>query len=153
MNMSALSELNIFEILGVTDVSPEDKEALLGELQDAIWEQLVDSEIADTMTETDLVQFEAILNEENMNLDEKRSQLFAVLNDRIPNLDEKLAESTNRMKHELLESRIDGLSEYFAQDAVSLAKVNEAHDVFEAGNYAHAISLLNELHPRPEDLQ
>ncbi len=138
-----LAITDIFSLLGIEGTTDEDREAFLNQLQDAIWEEVVEDELLETMTDEEVDSIEQTIVNEEITADEKRNTLFGMLSSKVPNLEEKLAETTNRLKYELLGERVDGLREFYAENAEQLGVLDQAEQLIETGKVAEAISLLN----------
>lgn len=143
---NTLEQVNIFDLLGVSDASQEDQTAMLAEFQDAIWMEIVESdEYAKKIGDDDLDAFEKIIDNTALDIEQKRNEMFNFLASRIDNLEIVLREKTNILKLELLAARVQGMSEFFANQPDKQAQVEQAGALIEAGDYSTAIQQLNVL--------
>ena len=138
-----LAALDIFTLLGIENASDEDREAFLTQLQDAIWEEVVEDELLEQLTDEEVDSIEQTVTSETMSAEDKRNTLFSMLSDKVPNLEQRLAESTNRLKFDLLGERVDGLREYYKTNEAQLGVLDQVEQLVEAGNVNEAVSLLN----------
>lgn len=141
----SLAQADIFTILGVFDATAEDKEGLLGELQDAIWEEVVDSELGAKLTEADIVAVENILNDEAKSVEQRRNELYSMLVDKIPNLSDLLSAKTDEIKLGLLDERLQGMKAYHAKNATITESLNKVSALMDAGQYNDVITGLNAI--------
>jgi len=138
-----LATMDIFSLLGIEGTTDEDREAFLNQLQDAIWEEVVEDELLEQMTDEEVDSIEQTIVNEDIAAEEKRNTLFSMLSDKVPNLEEKLAETTNRLKYDLLGERVDGLREFYAENAQQLGVLDQVEQLVEAGNVVEAVAMLN----------
>lgn len=138
-----LATMDIFSLLGIENASDEEREMFLNQLQDAIWEEVVEDELLEKLTEEEVNSIEQTVNDENMSADDKRNALFSMLSDKVPNLEERLADSTNQLKFDLLGERVDGLREYYKDKPDQLSVLDQVEQMVESGNVTEAVNMLN----------
>ncbi|MCD8484521.1 hypothetical protein LRY65_05560 [Candidatus Woesebacteria bacterium] len=138
-----LAAMDVFTLLGITDASEEDREAFLNQLQDAIWEEVVEQELADSLTDDEIDTIDRVITDEALQADEKRNQLFSLLANKVPNLEEGLADATNQLKYDLLGERVDGLREFYAAKPDQLQVLDQVEEMVNAGNVNEAVATLN----------
>lgn len=141
-----LAKIDIFRILGIQGNSP-DHEALLSEFQDAIWEDTMNSEVTDNLTEADIAKVEAILENETLSDSQRQEQLYGLLMDKVPNIEEVLQNKTVQLKADMLMQRVEGLRQYWQSqgNAQSIATVDAAEKAMYDGDYATTLSLLEQV--------
>lgn len=145
MSVQDLNQLNIFDILG-SEGSPEEKEEFLNLMEQAIVEEMVDTEFADNLSDEEVTQIGQIFdNEDQLSAEEMREQIIELLSSSRPNIDDLLIEYTNKAKQQLLYERIEGLKEFYKADQAGLAKLDEAYQLYQAKDYIQAVAVLNDL--------
>lgn len=137
-------QVDIFTVLGVPQDDP-DREAFLAQMEEAIWEEIVEHELSDKMADADLDQIEAILNDDNTSVNDKRDKLFSILVEKIPEFETVVREYTMAAKTDLLLERVEGLQEYYSQDQAKLEQVNKASGLFDQGEYTACVMALNAI--------
>lgn len=143
-SQTPFEQVDIFTVLGVAQDDP-DREAFLQQMEEAIWEEIVENELSDKMSDADLDQIEAILNEEDTTMSEKRDKLFGMLVGKIPQFEVVVREYTMSAKRDLLFERLEGLKEFYAQDAAKLEQVNKADALFGEGQFTACVIALNAI--------
>jgi hypothetical protein len=139
-----LQKMSIFEMLGVQGTE-EEKEAFLSEVQDVIWQDVVENDLAPLLTESELDEVQAMLNNEATPEDEKRDYLFDMILKKVPNAEEVLLERTMQLKSDLLHERLHGMQQFFVNNPDALAKLEVAHGHIDAEQHDEAVVVLNEL--------
>ena len=137
-------KLDIFTVLGVDQDDP-DKESFLRKMEDALWEEIIESEVGDKLEVSEITTLESILHDENISTTEKRDKLFGFLAEKIPHFELIVREYTLSAKKDLLLERLEALKEFYAQDMDALFQVNQADILFDEGKFSECVMLLNEL--------
>jgi hypothetical protein len=146
-NQIPFEQLDIFTVLGVAQDDP-DREAFLQQMEEAIWEEIVENELSDKLGETELAQIETILNDEAASAEEKRDHLFGMLVDKVPNFEKVVRDYTMAAKRDLLSERLEGTKEYYSQtspNADKLSQVERAAQLFEAAEFSACAQALNAI--------
>ncbi len=146
-NQIPFEQLDIFTVLGVAQDDP-DREAFLQQMEEAIWEEIVENELADKMGEAELAQLETILNDEATSVDDKREQLFGMLVGKVPNFEIVVREYTMAAKRDLLLERLEGTKEFYGTtqpNADKLSQVERAGQLYEAGEFSACAAALNAI--------
>lgn len=143
---SDFEALDIFTILGVAEDDP-DKDAFRSELEDAIWEEIMEREVADKLSDEELEHMDQVLLDENKSAEEQRNAMFGLLAEKLPNMDEVIRRYTTQAKTDLLYERVEGMKEYFQNqgDQAKLDQVNRASQLFEQGEYVATVTALNAI--------
>jgi hypothetical protein len=139
-----LQKMSIFEMLGV-EGTEEEKEAFLSEVQDVIWQDVVENDLAPLLSEAEMDEVDAMLNDESANEDTKRDYLFDLILKKVPNAEEVLLERTMQLKSDLLHERFHGMQQFFANNPEAMQKLEVAHGHIDADEHEEAVALLNEL--------
>jgi len=146
-NQIPFEQLDIFTVLGVAQDDP-DREAFLQQMEEAIWEEIVENELADKLSDTELGQIESILDAKDVSQDGKRDQLFGMVVGRIPNFEKIVREYTMAAKRDLLSERLEGTKEFYTTtqpNADKLSQVERAGQLFEAGEFSACAQALNAI--------
>lgn len=141
----SLEEQNIFELLGVSDGTDEEKETFLDELQQVIWEDFLENDVDLLITPEEKVEVDAIIAKAELDDLEKQEQLVQYIESLVPDLEEIMLEKALELKEELFKERVTGLKEFYSGDVVSLEKVNQAQTAMEENKWRTAQGLLNQL--------
>ena len=139
-----LQKMSIFEMLGV-EGTEEEKEAFLSEVQDVIWQDVVENDLAPLLSEPEMDEVDAMLNDESASEDTKRDYLFDLILKKVPNAEEVLLERTMQLKSDLLHERFHGMQQFFANNPEAMQKLEVAHGHIDADEHEEAVALLNEL--------
>lgn len=139
-----LQKMSIFEMLGVVGTE-EEKEAFLTEVQDVIWQDVVENDLAPLLDEAELNEVEAMLNDEQASEDVKRDYLFDMILKKVPNAEEVLLSRTMQLKSDLLHERLHGMQQFFTGNEAALQKLEVAHGHIDAEQHDEAVTVLNEL--------
>ena len=139
-----LQKMSIFEMLGV-EGTEEEKEAFLSEVQDVIWQDVVENDLAPLLSEAEMDEVDTMLNNEGASEDTKRDYLFDLILKKVPNAEEVLLERTMQLKSDLLHERFHGMQQFFANNPEAMQKLEVAHGHIDADEHEQAVALLNEL--------
>ncbi|AKM81771.1 MAG: hypothetical protein UT13_C0001G0812 [Candidatus Pacebacteria bacterium GW2011_GWF2_38_9] len=137
-----LKSQNIFEMLGLTKISDEEKNQFLDELESMIWDDFVVHDLELLLTSEEYAGAREILDKPDQD-DEKKEALIAYLDKLIPDLDEVLYEKALELKSEMLAERLSKTKD--GADQATLDKVKEAEDLISQNRWKSAVSLLNQL--------
>lgn len=137
-----LKAQNIFEMLGLTKISDEEKNQFLDELESMIWDDFVVHDLELLLTSEEYAGAREILDKPDQD-DEKKEALIAYLDKLIPDLDEVLYEKALELKSEMLAERLSKTKD--GADQATLDKVKEAEDLISQNRWKSAVSLLNQL--------
>lgn len=140
----AIQNMSIFDMLGV-EGTEEEKELFLTQIQDIIWQDVVETDLAPLLSDAELDEVEAFLSNDQKSDDEKRDHLFGLIIDKVPNAESVLLTRTMQLKSDLLMERLEGMKEYFKNDTAAQSKLAEAQKHIEMQQHGEAVALLNEL--------
>lgn len=143
-NNTDFEKFDIFTILGVAEDDP-DREAFRAELEDAIWEEIMEKEVAEQLSDEDLDRVDAILADDSRNPEDQRNALFGLLAEKLPNMEEVVREYTVQAKSELLYQRLAGLKEFYQNDQSKLEQVQKAEELYDHGNLVETVHALNAI--------
>lgn len=141
-----LTELDVFTILGVSGTD-EEKTAFLQEMQEVIWDDVVSSELDDNLTDEEMERIDDIIADTATSMDDKHNKLYAFLTEKIPNLTEVLTTKVNQFKMDLLDDRIEGMTEFYQSqnNADALGKLEQALGMRNEERYSEAVAVLNAM--------
>jgi hypothetical protein len=141
----ALEDQNIFEMLGITSATEDEKEGFLDELQQIIWEDFLDNDVELLLTEEELVDFKKIADKEGVSEDEKQSEMVDFLEKLIPDLEKIMLEKAIELKEEMFVERMTQLRKEFADKPETLDKLDEAQKLQENQMWHKAAAVLNAI--------
>ncbi len=139
-----LHRLSIFEMLGV-EGTEEEKEEFLSEVQDVIWQDVVENDLAPILSDEEADNVHTLLNDEGIEQNTKRDYLFDLILKKVPQAEDVLLQRTLQLKSDLLHERLHGMQEYFSNNAASMQKLQTAHQLIENQDLDAAVAILNEL--------
>ncbi len=140
-----LEEQNIFEMLGVTDGSEEEREAFLDELQQVIWEDFLETDVPLLITQEEVTQLTAIKSQNYASEAEGQEALLIFLEKLIPDLEEIMLEKALELKEDMFRERLTGMKEFFTSDPNALKTIAEAEALLASEQWHSAARLLNSL--------
>jgi len=139
----SLEAQNIFDLLGVSDGKPEEKEAFLDELQDVIWEDFLGHDVDLLLTEEEMAKLNAL--KAKGNAPEVQEEILVFLEKLIPDLEDMMMDKAIELKEDMVMERIAGLREFHSQNAAALEKITQAEKHISEGCWADASQLLNSI--------
>lgn len=139
----SLEAQNIFDLLGVSDGKPEEKEAFLDELQDVIWEDFLGHDVDLLLTEAEMVKLNEL--KAKGNAPEVQEEILVFLEKLIPDLEDMMMDKAIELKEDMVMERIAGMREFHAQNAPALEKITQAEKHISEGRWADASQLLNSI--------
>lgn len=138
-----LKSQNIFEMLGIMNISDSEKNQFLDELETMIWDDFIFHDLELLLTSEEYVGARQILDDQVKKDDEKKEALIIYLEKLIPDLDEVLYEKALELKSEMMGERLAKMKE--STDEAILSKVKEAENMISQNLWKSAASLLNQL--------
>lgn len=141
----SIEEQNIFELLGVGDAEPAEKEAFLDELQQALWEDFLDRDVSLLVTPDQMKEIEALRQQNAGSEIAVQEQLIKKVETLVPDVEEIMLEKALELKEDMVRERVAGMKEYYAARPDDLAKVQEAEKHISAGRWKTGTQLLNTL--------
>lgn len=139
-----LQKMSIFEMLGA-EGTEEEKDQFLSQIQDVIWQDVVEKDLAPLLNDDEISQVEAKLSDDTLSNEDKRDYLFDLIMEKVPQAEQVLLDRTMQLKSDLLHERLHGMDHYFANDAAAQTKLQAAHGHLDAQEYDQCVALLNEL--------
>lgn len=139
----SLEAQNIFDLLGVSDGKPEEKEAFLDELQDVIWEDFLGHDVDLLLTEEEMAKLNAL--KAKGNAPEVQEEILVFLEKLIPDLEDMMMDKAIELKEDMVMERIAGMREFHSQNAAALEKITQAEKHISEGHWADASQLLNSI--------
>lgn len=140
-----LEDQNIFNLLGVTDGTDEEKEAFLDELQQVIWEDFLENDVELLVTANEMEQVNTILTKENVDDLEKQEELVVYLEKLIPELEEIMLEKALELKEEMVRERLMGMKEFHAGKQNELDTITQAESFIQQDKWKSGVDLLNSI--------
>ncbi len=143
----SLESQNIFFLLGVEDVSDDEKESFLDELQQVIWEDFLDNDVELLLTEEETSELKKIMAKEGMEEEALQEEIVVYLEKLIPDLEEIMLEKALELKEDMVRERIAGMKEYYAQRPEDMSKIDQAEQLMNSDKWKEAAELLNTVKP------
>lgn len=141
----ALEDQNIFDLLGISEATDDEKEVFLDELQQVIWEDFVENDVSLLLTEEEYKQFTAIANDSSASEDDRQAKMIEFLEKLIPDLEKIMLEKALELKEELTRERITEYQDFYKADQAKLDKVNQALSLVDQNQWRAAAMTLNSL--------
>ena len=139
-----LEDQSIFDLVGDTDGSAEERERFLDELQKVVWDDFLDNDVELLLTEEELQPLEEIVSKPNADQLTKQQEIVQYLESKIPDLEEIMMEKALKLKEDLLNERIAGMEQLYADKPETLARIAKAKAAIADGKYYDAIVRLYE---------
>lgn len=141
----ALEDQNIFDLIGDTRGTPEQKETFLDELQKVIWDDFLDNDVELLLTDEEIKPLESILISEETNDIQKQEAIVAYLGDKIPDLEDIMLEKALKLKEDMVQERILSLEELYADVPEKMESLKVARELVRQGKWADVAVALNAL--------
>lgn len=142
-NSEELKAQNIFEMLGLMNISDQEKNQFLDDLESMIWDDFVAHDLELLLTSEEYSGARQILDDKSKEAAQQKEDLIIYLEKLIPDLDEVLYDKALELKSEMMGERLAKMKE--AADETKLASIKEAEDLISQNHWKSAISLLNTL--------
>ena len=139
-----LEDQSIFDLVGDTDGTAEEREKFLDELQKVVWDDFLDNDVELLLTEEELTPLEEIVSRPDTNQLTKQQEIVKYLETKIPDLEEIMMEKALKLKEDLLNERIAGMEQLYAGKAEVLSHIAEAKTAIATGRHYDAIVHLYE---------
>jgi oligoribonuclease NrnB/cAMP/cGMP phosphodiesterase (DHH superfamily) len=140
----ALEDQNIFDLVGDSDGTLEEREKFLDELQKVVWDDFLDNDVELLLTEEELRPLESIVTRQDIDQITKQQDIVKYLESKIPDLEEIMMEKALKLKEDLLQERIAGMEQFYADKPTALEKIKDAKVAIASGLYYDAILRLYE---------
>jgi len=140
-----LADQNIFELLGVTDGSDAERESFLDELQQVIWEDFIENDVALLLTSNEMAELKAMLDNSSQPEAQKQEATVNFLEKLIPGLEDIMLDKALELKEEMFRERVVGVKDFYKGQADKLAKIAESEKLVAEGKWRSGANLLNQL--------
>jgi len=140
-----LEAQNIFHLLGVEDGNDDEKESFLDELQQVVWEDFVEKDVALLLTESEYVEFKKIIDQKIVSNEVMQEEALAFLEKLIPDLEEILLEKAMELKRDMVMERIMGMKEFYANNPDTLQVISQVERLFAEDTWKDGADMLNTL--------
>lgn len=141
----ALEDQNIFQLLGVTDGTEEERESFLDELQQVIWEDFLENDVELLVTEEEMVELKKLMANKTTSTADQQEQILAFLDKLIPDLEEIMLEKALELKADMMRERFSGMRDYYASKSDVLQKIDQAEALINDNQWRSAAELLNSI--------
>ncbi len=148
----SLEAMNIFDMLGVDADGDELKESFLDDLQDAVWDDFLEHDIADLLTTTQMVEFEQLKDKRDGIAKENKEaylnaqdRLISYIEPLVPNLEELMLKKALELKKSLFLERVATMKEESVDDQAKMTELDKVEKLVSEDKYYSASKLLNSL--------
>ncbi len=139
-----IADQNIFEMLGVTDGTTEQREQFLDELQAVIWDDFIEHDTKLLLTDEEQQELRKILDPDPKSA-ENQEKAVIYLEKLIPDLEEIMLEKALQLKEEMARERLRAMQELHSQDPQKTSVINQAQQAMNEKKWNTATKLLNSL--------
>ena len=139
----SLESQSIFEMLNIDEISNEEREEFLTELEELIWDDFIETDLQLMLTTEEYTGAKEILDsqkEEN----QKKEELLVYLEKILPDIEEVMYEKAIGLKEEMFMERIRKMKEAAAGDDSFLASIAQAEAKIKDGQWQTAVEILNQ---------
>lgn len=145
--VESIEQINIFDLIGSTDASNQEKEAFLDELQEAIWDDFLDKDLELLVTSEEFDQLKQTRNQAAVNPQDVKIQeeLINEVEKLVPDVSEIMLEKALEIKEDLAWERIEGMKENYQGNPDALKKIEEASEHFKKGHWQVGSTVLNSI--------
>ena len=140
-----LADQNIFEMLGVTTGTTEQREQFLDELQQVIWEDFLEHDTKLLLTEAEQAELDKILQSSEDKSLEQQEQVVVYLEKLIPDLEDIMLEKALQLKEEMARERLNALRELHRNEPDKMASIQQADQQMAQSHWRTAAEILNAL--------
>lgn len=140
-----LADQNIFEMLGVTTGTPEQREQFLDELQQVIWEDFIEHDTKLLLTDAEQADLAKIMQATTDKSLEQQEQVVVFLEKLIPDLEDIMLEKALQLKEEMARERLNALRELHRNDDQKFTSVQRAEELMSQQQWRTASEILNGL--------
>lgn len=140
-----LVDQNIFFLLGAEDGSTQEKDKFLDELQQTIWQDFIEKDLALLITSEEKIKADQILQDTSLSDLEKQEQLLEYANTLVPDLEQIMLEKALQLKQDLVGERIASLKDSAAQDEAKQQQLQQVEELLAQGKWYSAGKLLNQV--------
>lgn len=141
----ALEDQNIFDLLGITEATEEEKELFLDELQQVIWEDFVENDVELLLTEDELKEFRAISENTSVSEDDRQGQMIDFLEKLIPDLEKIMLEKALDLKEDMTRQRITELQQHYKDTPERLDIVQQTLTLADQQQWRSVATTLNAM--------
>lgn len=141
----SLADQNIFEMLGVTTGTSEQREQFLDELQQVIWDDFIEHDVKLLLTDAEQTELEQILRTHADKSLEQQEQAVVFLEKLIPDLEDIMLEKALQLKEEMARERLAALRELHRNDSEKMAVIDQAEQQMSQNLWRTASDALNKL--------
>jgi len=140
MDEEALPAQNIFEMLGLSNISDEEKNQFLDELEEMIWNDFIEHDLQLLLTTTEYEEAKKTLQATYQSEDARKEALLNYLSSLIPDLEEILYQKALELKAEMFAERVKRMN--MDADENMRAKLQEVEALVAQNRFKSALKLL-----------
>ncbi|SRR5258708_2876402 len=125
--------------------SEEEKQAFIQEMQNAVWQDIADTDLVGQLTDTEMEEIMKMLSDETVPAAAKQEMVTAQLMGKFPNIKEIVSHRALQFKADLFRERAEGIKMHYASNPENVQKVEQALATAQGGDYVQAAQLLKQL--------
>lgn len=137
----SLQMQNIFNMLGLAQISDEEKNQFLDELEQLIWNDFVEKDLPLLLTSTEHEEAKKIMADPQKQGDAAKEALLNFLSSLIPDLEDILYQKALELKAEMFAERLKRM--HTDADETMTAKLREVESLVAQNRYKSALHLLD----------
>lgn len=144
-NTEGLEAQNIFDMLNLSQLSDQEKDSFLNDLEKLIWDNFITIDLPLLLTAEEKAEADRLMSEVGKSEDEQKEALLVYLDKLVPNLEQVMYQKAITLKKELFEERLRKMREQAKADnnLSLLADLDQIDDLLKAERYQTAVQLLN----------
>ena len=139
----SLEAQSVFEMLNIDDITADEREEFLNELEELIWEDFIKTDLPLMLTNDEYKGAEEILNSQK-NENQKKEELLVYVEKILPDIEEIMYEKAIGLKEEMFMERVRKMEEAGAGDQDVLTVIEQVKKLVQVGQWKTAVETLNQ---------
>lgn len=139
----SLEAQSVFEMLNIDDITADEREEFLNELEELIWEDFIKTDLPLMLTNDEYKGAEEILNSQK-NENQKKEELLVYVEKILPDIEEIMYEKAIGLKEEMFMERVRKMEEAGAGDQDVLTAIEQVKKLVQVGQWKTAVETLNQ---------
>lgn len=140
-----IAEQNIYFMLGISDISDEEKEIFLDKLQQRIWDDFVENDMQLLLTEGEYQTLQVLKAETYASEEEQQGAMIEYMEKLIPDLENILLEKALNLKEDMMHERINTMKDKYKGVEYVLNIIDETLALIADNKWYSASILLNSI--------
>ena len=139
----SLESQSVFEMLNIDDITAEEREEFLSELEDLIWDDFIKTDLPLMLTNDEYKGAEEILNSQKSE-DQKKEAILIYVEKILPDIEELMYEKAIGLKEEMFMERVRKMEEAAVGDQDILNAIEQVKKLVQVGQWKTAVETLNQ---------